>query len=146
MFFSGYVQSAGVSTSKGVELGASAALGDRWQLLGNWTHNDAEDPAGQQRVRRPKDFGNVGVEYRGADERLAVLASYRVSRDAIDTTFFSTVPLPDYDLLDVSVTFDATDLLQIYGRVQNAADESYQEVVGYNTAGRSIYGGVRLRF
>jgi len=48
--------------------------------------------------------------------------------------------------LDLSATFDATELLQIYGRVQNATDEAYQEVVGYNTAGRSIYGGVRMRF
>jgi vitamin B12 transporter len=75
-----------------------------------------------------------------------LLASYRLSRDAIDTTFVSTAPLPDYEVLDLSVTFDASDLLQLYGRVQNATDEAYQEVIGYNTAGRSIYGGVRLRF
>jgi outer membrane cobalamin receptor len=30
--------------------------------------------------------------------------------------------------------------------VQNATDEEYTEVVGYNTAERSLYGGVRLRF
>jgi vitamin B12 transporter len=146
MFFSGYVQSAGTSTSKGIELGASVPFGDRWELLGNWTHNDAEDTAGQQRIRRPKNFGNIGVQYRAASERLAFLGSYRLSRDTIDTTFVSTMPLPDYEVLDLSVTFDATELLQIYGRVQNATDESYQEVIGYNTAGRSIYGGVRLRF
>ena len=103
-------------------------------------------PAGQQRLRRPKNLGNFGVQYAADNERLKLLANYRLSRDAIDTTFISTVPLPDYDVLDVSVTFDASELLQIYGRVQNATDETYQEVVGYNTAGRSIYGGVRLRF
>ena len=81
-----------------------------------------------------------------ADERLRLLANYRISRDAIDTTFVSTVPLPDYEVLDLSVTFDASDLIQIYGRVQNATDETYYEVLGYNTAERSIYGGVRLRF
>jgi vitamin B12 transporter len=86
------------------------------------------------------------VQYRAANERLAFLANYRVARDAVDTTFFSTVPLPDYEVLDLSVAFDASELLQIYGRVQNATDETYQEVVGYNAAGRSIYGGVRLRF
>jgi vitamin B12 transporter len=144
--FSGYLQSSGVSTSQGVELGANVPFGDRWQLLANWTYNDTEDAAGQQRIRRPKNLGNFGVQYAAANERLKLLASYRLSRDAIDTTFISTVPLPDYEVLDLSATFDASELLQVYARVQNATDETYQEVVGYNTAGRSIYGGVRLRF
>ena len=146
VFFSGYLQSAGVSTSKGLELGASTPFGERWQLLANWTYNDAEDTAGQQRLRRPKNIGNFGVQFESANERLSFLANYRLSRDAIDTTFVSTVPLPDYEVLDLSVTYYASGLLQIYGRVQNATDETYQEVAGYNTAGRSIYGGVRLRF
>ncbi len=146
VFFSGYVQSTGVSTSKGVELGARVPVGERWELLGNWLSNDTEDATGQQRFRRPKNLGNVGVQYRAASERLAVLANYRLSRDAVDTTFFSIAALPDYEVLDLSLTFDASRQLQIYGRVQNLTDETYQEVVGYNTAGRSIYGGVRLRF
>jgi vitamin B12 transporter len=146
VFFSGYVQSTGVSTSKGVELGANVPFGERWELLANWTSNDAEDAAGQPRLRRPKNLGNFGVLYRAASERLALLANYRLTRDTIDTTFLGRAPLPDYEVLDLSVTFDASALLQIYGRVQNATDETYQEVVGYNTAGRSIYGGVRLRF
>jgi vitamin B12 transporter len=144
--FSGYLQSAGVSTSTGIELGAIAPFGERWQLLANWTYNETEDTAGQQRLRRPKNFGNFGVQYAADNERLKLLANYRLSWDAIDTTFVSTVPIADYEVLDVSVTFDASELLQIFGRVQNATDETYQEVVGYNTAGRSIYGGVRLRF
>jgi vitamin B12 transporter len=144
--FSGYLQTRGTSTSNGVEVAADIPVDERWQLLANWTYNDTEDSAGVQRVRRPKNLGNLGVAYRTADERLRLLANYRISRDAIDTTFVSTVPLPDYEVLDLSVTFDASDLIQIYGRVQNATDETYYEVLGYNTAERSIYGGVRLRF
>jgi vitamin B12 transporter len=144
--FSGYLQTQGVSTSEGIEVAADVALAQRWQLLANWTYNDAADTAGRQRIRRPKNLGNLGVEYRAADGRLRVLANYRLSRDAIDTTFVSTVPLPDYAVLDLSAVFDASARLQVYARVQNAADEQYQEVVGYNTAERSVYGGVRLRF
>jgi vitamin B12 transporter len=144
--FSGYLQSTGVSASKGVEVAANVPLGDRWELLGNWTHGDAEDAAGRQRVRRPKSLGNFGVQFGSANERLNFLANYRLSRDAIDMTFVGTAPLPDYEVLDLSVTYYASGLLQIYGRVQNATDERYQEVVGYHTAERSIYGGVRLRF
>jgi vitamin B12 transporter len=144
--FSGYLQSTGVSTSNGVEVAVNVPLGDHWGLLANGTYNEAEDAAGRQRARRPKNLGNLGVQYVAANERLNFLASYRLARDAIDTTFVGTVPLPDYEVLDLSVSYRASDLLQIYGRVQNATDETYQEVVGYHTAERSIYGGVRLRF
>ena len=56
------------------------------------------------------------------------------------------VALDDYGVLDLSFSYDASDLLQIYGRVQNATDETYEEVRGYFAAERSIYAGVRLRF
>ena len=56
------------------------------------------------------------------------------------------VSLEDYDVLDVSLSYDVSDALELYGRVQNAADERYQEVRGFNAAERSIYGGARLRF
>jgi vitamin B12 transporter len=144
--FSGYLQTQGVSTSTGVEVAADVSLGEHWQLLANWTYNDAKDAAGEQRLRRPKNLGNVGLQYRAVNERLRFLANYRLSSDAVDTNFFNTVSLPDYEILDLSVAFDASDVLQLYGRVQNAADESYTEVLGYNTAERSVYGGVRLRF
>ena len=54
--------------------------------------------------------------------------------------------LPDYEVLDLSVSYDATDKLQLYGRVQNATGEIYEEVRGFFAAERSVYGGVRLRF
>jgi vitamin B12 transporter len=141
--FSGYLQSPGISTSEGIEVGARAPLGDRWQLFANWTHNEAEDAADQPRVYRPENLGNVGLLYRAAGERLDFIANWRLVRDSSD---IGGVALPDYEVLDLSVSYDASETLELYGRVQNATDEVYQEVIGYNTAERSIYGGVRLRF
>jgi vitamin B12 transporter len=144
--FSGYLQTPGTSTSKGIEIVTNVPLGERWELLANWTNNDAETADGERRLRRPKNVGNVGFLYRGMDERLRFVANYRVSRDAVDSSFPNIVALPDYELLDLSVSFNVSELLSICGRVQNATDEEYQEVFNYNTAGRSVYGGVRLRF
>jgi vitamin B12 transporter len=141
--FSGYLQSAGTSTSKGVELGANVRLGERWELLANWTNNDADLGTDQPRLYRPKNFGNVGLSYRAPDPRLAVIANYRIARDSID---LSSVALDEYEVLDVSVRYDTSETLQLYGRVQNATGETYQEVVGFNAAERSIYGGVWVRF
>jgi vitamin B12 transporter len=44
------------------------------------------------------------------------------------------------------MSYSANDKLEVYGRVENGFDEDYQEVLGYNTAGRAAYAGVRLRF
>jgi vitamin B12 transporter len=141
--FSGYLQSTGTSTSKGVEVEANVPLGERWEFLANWTNNEAEDAAGQPRVQRPENLGNVGLLYRGADERVSFIANWRVARDSVDV---GGLAVPDYEVLDLSITYRPSGGLEIFGRVQNATDEVYQEVAGYYTAERSIYGGVRLRF
>jgi vitamin B12 transporter len=141
--FSGYVQSTGVSTSTGVEVAADVSVGERWQVLANWTNNDAKDAAGQQRLRRPENTANFGVQYRAANERLSFLANWRLSSEAVDV---GNVELPGYEVLDLSLSFDASELFQIYARLQNATDETYYEADGYNAAGQALYGGVRLRF
>jgi vitamin B12 transporter len=141
--FSGYLQSSGTSTSKGIEVGADVPIGESWELLANWTSNDADLATSQPRLYRPEHIGNLGFSYRAPNQRLALIANYRLARDSID---LSSVRLDDYAVLDLSVRYDASETLRLFGRVQNAADEAYQEVVGFNSAGRSIYGGVRLRF
>jgi vitamin B12 transporter len=139
----GYLQGSGTSASRGVELGAAAPLGERWQLLANWTHNDTEDAAGDPRLRRPKDYGNVGVAWSGHDARLRLIASYRFSRDAVD---IGGVALDDYGVLDVSGAYSVNGTFEVYARLENATDERYQESIGYNTAGRALYAGARLKF
>jgi vitamin B12 transporter len=141
--FTGYLQGTGTSASKGVELGAAAPLGERWQLLANWTYNDTEDTAGDPRLRRPKNYGNLGIRWSGTDARLRVIANYRISRDAIDV---GGAALDDYGVLDVSAAYSVNRTIEVFARLENATDEHYQELVGYNTPGRALYAGARLRF
>jgi vitamin B12 transporter len=141
--FTGYLQGSGTSASKGVELGATAPLGQRWRLLANWTYNDTEDTAGDPRLRRPKNYGNFGILWSARDARLRVIANYRISRDTVDV---GGVALDDYGVLDVSAAYSVSKVVELSARIQNAADERYQETVGYNVPGRETYLGVRLRF
>jgi vitamin B12 transporter len=141
--YSGYLQSLGTSTSTGVEIAANIPFGERWELIANWTNNDAEDTAGAQRLRRPKNLGNFGVAYRSASSRFDFIANYRLAKDSVD---IGNVALDDYDVLDLSARYTVARNLEIFGRVQNVTDEDYQELAGYNTAKRSAYTGVRMRF
>jgi vitamin B12 transporter len=141
-FDDGYVQSLGTSTSEGVELGAYVPIGARWAVLANWTNNDTETMEGQPRLQRPKNLGNFGAEFTSENRAFRFIANYRLSRDAID---FGGAKLDDYEVLDLSAAY-SFKVVELYGRVENATDEHYSEVTGYNTAGRAAYAGVRLRF
>jgi vitamin B12 transporter len=142
-FNDGYLQSQGTSTSKGVELGVRAPFSERWAFVGNWTNNDTKTVTGQPRLLRPKNLGNLGVEYTSMNTAFRFVANYRLSKDAID---FGGTPLDDYEVLDLSMAYSFNKTFELYGRMQNAADEEYAEVIGYNTPGRETYAGVRLRF
>jgi vitamin B12 transporter len=142
-FDDGYLQSSGTSTSKGIELGLRAPFGARWAFVGNWTNNDAETVEGEPRIVRPKNLGNLGVEYTSDGNAFRFIANYRLSKDAID---YSGTPLDDYEVLDLSLAHAFNETIELYGRVLNATDEDYREAIGYRTAGRAFYAGARLRF
>jgi vitamin B12 transporter len=141
--FSGYLQSTGTTTSKGVEVAAIVPLGERWEFLANWMENEREIATGPQLLPTEESVGNLGFMYRGPDDRLAFIANYRIWEGSFGT---GSVALDDYDVLDLSVTFDATDAFQLFARIENAADEEYVEILGYNTSERGVYGGVRFHF
>ena len=145
--FSGYLQDRGESASRGLELAFEVPLPERWGILGNLTYNDTEDASGQQRIRRPRLMGNLGVRFEADNDRLRLLANYRLSRKAIDEVFLvGRVMLDDYEVLDVSGAFVVNDAIEVYARLENLFDDDYEEVAGFESAGRAGYAGIRIRF
>lgn len=145
--FSGYLQEPGRSTSDGFEVATRIPVGDNFEVLANWTDNDARDAEGNPRARRPDTLANIGISYTSMNERIRFIANYRVSRGAVDEVFGAGfVPLDDYEVLDLSAAYSINDTFELYGRVENALDEDYVEITDYFTADRAVYGGVRLRF
>jgi len=140
--FSGYLQDVGTSNSRGVELTAEVPLGERLRFNGNYTHNATERPDGTQRLRRPENQLNLGLLYTDISGRYNLNAFYRYQSDAID----SASPLEDFGVLDITASYQISANLRIYGRLENALDDDYQELIGFNTPGRAVYGGIKLRF
>lgn len=145
--FSGYLQRSGENSSTGVELEYTYQLSDMLALLGNASYNDTETAAGEQRARKPEKIWNFGVQGTFMGERLNILANYRRVQDLYNDIFsVGRVALDDYELVDISATYDVNDLLEIFARVENALDEEYQQVTGFNTARAASYVGVRFQF
>jgi vitamin B12 transporter len=144
----GYVQLEGTSESEGIELALEYPITKDVAILGNLTHNETEDPNGDTRIRRPELVGNIGLKVSALDKDLNIIVNYRVSRDAVDRDFSTggTINLDDYAVFDVSANYIINEMITVFGRVENALDEDYQEVTGFNTAGSAAYAGVRFNF
>lgn len=141
--FSGYLQNSGESESRGVELIGAWAISDVFTVTGNYTYNDTEDTAGNQRLRAPENLANVGLRITPMGEKLTVNLNLRISGDKAAER---GAEVDDYELLDISANYQVSDQLAIFGRIENVTDEDYAEIPTYNTSGAAAYAGVRYSF
>ena len=115
---------------------------------------------GQPLLRRPKNSGNVRASW--VSGRVSVNASARLVGDRHDNSFLSlrTVPNaarptamttditvnPGYTVMSLGLDVRAHELLTLYLRGENVADEVYESVLGYPAMPRSFVAGVRFHF
>ena len=141
-FFSGYLQETGLSRSKGVEINGEYPLTATVSFTGNYTYTSSRDIQGNQRRRVPTELYNAGLRILLAEQKLRLSANMRWVRDVED----GAIQLDDYQVLDVTASYQATDALSIYARAENLLDQEYQEINTYNRSRAAFYGGVRYSF
>ena len=146
-FLSSAANADGTSKRQGVEVEAAWRPSDALRLSANYSYLDASEPsfAGQLReVRRPSHSGAVTLD--GASGKFTYGASIAYVGRRGDTDFdtFQRVRLSSYWLAGARVAYAVRPGVELFGRVANAFDDKYQDVVGYRTEGRSAYAGLRL--
>ncbi|MDT9597678.1 TonB-dependent receptor plug domain-containing protein [Sphingosinicella rhizophila] len=152
-FLSSTANVDGKSRRRGIEFDAQYRLAGIGDLAVNYTYLDADDRqavGGVQlrEVRRPRHSGNVALTGSwGAFDWGASLA-YVGKRADTDFDLFPArrIILDDYVLASLKLGYKLTREIEAYARVENAFDDKYRDVVGYSTAGRTIYAGLRFRF
>ena len=50
------------------------------------------------------------------------------------------------EMAGMTVTYDAMKHVQVYAKIDNLLDRVYEEVNGFGTFGRSVYGGAKVSF
>ncbi|HEX8654971.1 MAG TPA: TonB-dependent receptor [Allosphingosinicella sp.] len=140
----------GASRRRGIELAGAYRFSRALQLHANYTLLDAgerrePEDAAIREIRRPRHTANLIAL--GEAGRLSWSASlaYVGARTDDDFDFFQTVRLHDYLLGSARLGWRLTGGLEAYARVENAFDADYQDVVGYNTLGRTVHAGLRFR-
>ena len=134
------------SNRSGWELYVTATPIEDISLTGAWSELDATQPSGIE-VRRPEQQGSLDGSWTidGGPVKLNLGVTY--NGDMIDTDFGTFLPtrLDPYTLVRFGASWQFSDQIEVYGRVENVLDETYQEVIGYNAAPQAAYVGVRFR-
>ncbi len=55
------------------------------------------------------------------------------------------VALAGYGIVDIAITFRASETFDLYTRIENLFDQEYEEVLGYGTMGCTAVGGIKMK-
>ncbi|HST36861.1 MAG TPA: TonB-dependent receptor [Allosphingosinicella sp.] len=152
-FLSSTVNATGSSRRDGAELTAAWWHADWLTLYLTYTWLDADEQRSAatalvREIRRPRHSASfIALGESGRFSWGASLAYVGKRRDSdFDLFPASTVILDDYLLASANLAYRLLPQLELYARAENGFDADYQDVVGYNTPGRTVYAGLRVAF
>ncbi len=151
-FYIGSFQNVAKSRSRGVELTGSVKLTSMVKVSAGYTRlnslildSPTTSDVGQTLLRRPRNSGTTSLEF--TKSKLSAIIGARfvgVSRNSFAN--FGVNRISAYNVAYLTVNYQATRHLQVFVRVNNLNNESYQEVNGYGAWSRNASGGLRLSY
>ena len=142
----------GESKREGVEVSGRAILMDGLSVGVAYTYLKATEFNGAEEVRRAPHSGRADINYAFAGGKgnlnLAAVYNGKMQDVAFSALTFSSerVSLDEYWLVTAAASYKVAPGVELYGRVENALDQDYQEVFGFETAGVAAYAGVRISY
>ncbi len=147
----------GESKRRGVEVTALARITGGLRLSGSYTYLDATEPdalTGDDKgeVRRPRHVAALNGDWRFLDNRANLNLNLTYVGDRTDVFFEPVafnkeiVNLDSYYLATVAVSYQLTEQVKLFARVENLLEQRYEDVYGYNTPGLGAYAGIGLSF
>ena len=144
-----YVNAAGKSKRKGLEVNGDFQATDTMMLRLGYTYLDSRNAFGVTEIRRPRNELSLGVTVDTFGGRGSVSADLRHVSGNYDTQFWGTSPtvkIPAFTTVDVAARYDLTDRVALTGRVTNLFDKNTRDVWGFANRGRAIYVGLNAKF
>ena len=135
--------------TEGFELGFALQPTDRLSIQANYTLTNAINRSvganfGNQLELRPQHSGSFTLDWQ-TPWKVKLGGTLLLTGDSFDNAA-NTVRLDGHALANVRAAFPVTDIVELYGRVDNVFDTDYTVVNRYNTYGRNAHVGVRARF
>lgn len=140
----GFYSNVDRAKADGVELQAALRI-DSTNIVANYTYTKARDlNNGRDLARTPRDTANITIDHNWTKRLQTGLTARYVGASFNDAA--NSVTLDEYILVNARVSFDLTDNLSIFGRVDNLFDEYYVTNLNYGTEGRAYHAGLRSTF
>jgi vitamin B12 transporter len=134
-------ENVGRAESRGVEASAGFAAGRfHGRVEATWLEAENLD-TGEPLVRRPEESASLVVSWAPGPWTLSAAGRHVGERPDL-----GGIVLPAHRVLDLAASWAARPWLEPFVRVDNALDEEYEEVADFPAPGRTLAGGVALRF
>ena len=138
------------STIKGLEVSAVLNPTDRLRVNASYTYTDSDDGDGNELVRRAKHIASLNSSYLFLNDKTRLTGGIQYNGQQDDFQFDESynrtqVTLAEYTLVNVALSHELNDQVEFFGRVENAIDEEYEEVLSYGTKGINAMVGVTFR-
>jgi len=141
--FTGLPVNRGEASVNGVEcrIDSRAPGALSWSLAYTWLETEDADTL-EPLPLRPEDRVDLRVAYAGGIVALQVDYAYVGKRPGL----IAGTVLESYDMLNVGASIGLGKTFSLFGRVDNALDEEYEDMSGYSAPGREYYAGLRGKF
>jgi vitamin B12 transporter len=151
-FVSSTANASGRSRRRGIEAEGEYRPSKAIRLGFNYSYLDADEQKSAggaivRELRRPRHSLNLLASGEAGALSWGASAAYVGRRRDMDFDAFpaSAVTLPDYLLASFNLGYRLARSLEAYVRAENAFGADYQDVFGYNTPGRTVHAGLRIR-
>ncbi len=140
----GRTRAQGVEFEAGAELapGMTARLAYSYLDAGDRTRGSPE--LGNRLARRPRHTLLLAAEWRVVRGGPTLGADLRWVSGSYDDAA-NLVPLNSFAVLDLTARWRVSRSVELYGRIENLADERYQTAAGYASPPRGAFVGARWR-
>ncbi|MEM8596648.1 MAG: TonB-dependent receptor [Pseudomonadota bacterium] len=144
VFGEGFTNIDGKTTRQGLEFGITAQPVDWLDLTASYTLLDTETPEGQSLQLTPEHDIGVSVIARPIDALTLGLSVNALTGVQDDRSSSVRVDLDPFVLVNASAAYAVREGVELYVRGENLLDHDYERVDGFQTAGASVFGGIRL--
>ncbi len=141
----GYIQTAGESVFKGVEIGYEDYYFDALGIKALYTFLETKDGKGQALARRPQTQVDLHATYYVTNNLDFGVSAQYVGKK-YDSANKQGAQTGKYAVIDFVTNAKVNKYVTLYAKVNNLTDKYYQTVDGYETMGRSLYIGLNAKY
>ena len=135
------------ATTRGFETFASVVVTDNLRLRADYTYTKAIDETGGiELLRRPRHKASLTATW-SPTELLLLSGTVLHTGSWQDRDRFFTMPqfaTDSYTVVNIAADYKLNDNATLFGRIDNLFDVNYQEPIGFERPGFSVFGGIRI--